>query len=373
VGVRREAIIAFLVASSTSAVSVVLPYLLLALKGLLVPGKTLPAQRVVLDLGLLGTSFTLARTFSSLLSHKVDPKASGALLALSALGMYLSPDYPSLILFRALQGLGSGLLWPHLESLAVRKGGAKGISVINISSNLGFSLGNLMGGFAVSSLTVQAIKNPLLLSLVFYSLLPFLAPSKASSEGPKVSSKAMKFIYFSAFLNGLSLGMRVPVIPTYIIQYVNASPKALSLAMAIPGFVVLLFSYFIASKADLLGTKGKLKASAQLKALQALFLALVGFTRNYYLLVILLTFNRLTAVSSTSISKAAQGEMGASTKHFGLRQTMFGLGNALGPIIGSSLYKTFEGLGISGGWTFVVVALISLVSSYSLILSKRSL
>jgi len=371
---EREVLAAFFLALAASMISVALPYVLMSMKGVLKPGHTLPAQRVVVDLGLLGTSFMLARTFASWISHKVKPRLSWALLSVSFAGMYLAPNYLTLLLFRVLQGLGAGLLWPHVESSVVSKGaGARGMTMLNIASNLGFSSGNLVGGFLISHLDQMSVRNPMMASVIVALVLAPLLPSRASGSGSRVPSAAMKFIYFSAFLNGLSLGMRTPVLPTYILQHVTASPKAFSLALALPGFAVLVFSYFIAARADRSGTRGKLALSSALKALQALFVASVGFISNYLALVVILILIRLTAVSSTSISKAAQGEMGANAKHFGTRQTLFGLGNSIGPIIGSALYKAFEAYGIGGGWTFVVSALISLISSYSLWMSKRSL
>ncbi len=371
---KREALAAFLLASAASSVSVALPYLLLGMKGLLVRGSTLPAQAVVVDLGTLSTAFMIARTLASWYSYKIPPRISLSLLSLSFLGMFFAPDYKSLVILRTLQGLGAGFLWPHVEASVATSGkGAKGMTLLNISSNLGFSLGNLIGGFAIGTLSYSTIRNPFLLSFLFSIAVFPLLPQRVRGSGSRVPSKAMKFIYFSAFLNGLSLGMRVPVLPTYILQYVTGSPKEYSLAMTVPGLAVLVFSYFIAQKADKVGAGGKLTMSALLKALQAIFVALIGFVTNYFLLILLLVMVRLTAVSSTSISKAAQGEIGGNAKHFGTRQTLFGLGNAVGPLLGSALYRTFEGIGIGGGWTFVVTAIISLVSSASLWMSKKSL
>ncbi|ALU12515.1 hypothetical protein EYM_04750 [Ignicoccus islandicus DSM 13165] len=359
--------LAFALSLSSSVVSVSLPYMLLYLKGILAPSKTLPAQLVAIDLGALSTAFMLSRTVASSLSHLSRPSIASLTLLISLIGMAFSTSVPQLLIFRILQGSSLGLIWPHIEySIAKSDRKSSNLALLNLFSNLGFSTGNLMGGFLILPTHPASVRIPFGVSaLIALASLPLLVNLNVY-KGRGSTSSAMKYLYLSALFSGIALGMRVSVLPTYIIQYVTASPKMYSIAMAIPGYTVLFVSYLIARKTDFLSIEKKLLLSSQLKFIQAISTSLIGFTRDYVALVLLLMLSRLGASTSVSISKAAQGEMGASVKHFGFRQTMFGLGNAIGPLVGSFLYTYLEGIGLGGGWVFAFSALMNVLSSYSL-------
>ncbi len=363
----RGVVLAFSLALASSAISVAMPYLLLYFKGFLKPSSKLPAQLVVVDLGLLSTAFMLSRTLASSLSHYFKPRFAGITLVVSIAGMLLSNNVYQLLPFRVLQGFSLGLIWPHIETtVAKSKRGSSNLALLNMFTNFGFSAGNLVGGFLITPVDPRTVKLPFGLALVTtLSVLPLLFDLKPKGESSSTHA-AMKYLYFSALFSGIALGMRVSTLPTYVIQYVTASPKMYSIAMAIPGLTVLFITYVIARRTDFLSVERKLSVSAQLKAVQALATSLIGFTRDYALLIALLMLSRLSATASVSVSKAAQGEMGASVKHFGFRQTMFGLGNSIGPIIGSLLYAFLERVGVGGGYVFLISALMNLASSYSL-------
>ncbi|RLG03264.1 MAG: hypothetical protein DRN60_01740, partial [Thaumarchaeota archaeon] len=119
----------FIVNLGFSALSPVFPYLVLALKGVL---KELPeltigmieAHRGAFEFGLLTGAFMATRApmaiFSGFLSDLFGRKRIiilGMLLYLaSATGFILAQDVATLIIFRAVQGVASGMVWPVAEA-----------------------------------------------------------------------------------------------------------------------------------------------------------------------------------------------------------------------------------------------------------------
>lgn len=353
----REEIAAFSIAFIASAVMVSIPYMLLSFKGIPI-GNKVPAQRIALELGAINTAFMISRTLASWWGGK--PKAGSALMALGTLGVLVSWNFPTLALSRALQGLGSGLIWPSIEMGAAKRG-AKGLVQLNASSNLGFSLGSIFAGAVLGW-----PKEPVMLVLPLTAIPFFVKKNEVKGKLSKKGRKVMRLLYAVAFLNGLALGMRGPIFSAYVLQYVSASPLIFSAVGGVPGLVTLTISLLVAGRIDLMSASKKLHLSSVLKAFQSLVLIIIAFVRDPLTLIILLTLGRLSAMLSVSASKAAQAQLSSGTKEFGRRQSMFGLGNAIGPIIGGALYKYTEALGIPGSYDLIVVALMGLASSFLL-------
>ncbi|HIC99351.1 MAG TPA: MFS transporter, partial [Pyrodictiaceae archaeon] len=124
-------LISFLVSAGFSAVNLVLPYYLIALRGLLtqLPDtiSRLPAHHVAVDVGLLVSSFMASRALLATLSgwiadtigHKRSLFIGTILYILIMLLYYAWPDIKALFLGRIVQGIASALVWPTAEALLI--------------------------------------------------------------------------------------------------------------------------------------------------------------------------------------------------------------------------------------------------------------
>ncbi len=353
----REEIAAFSIAFIASAIMISIPYILLSFKGIPITNRV-PAEKIALELGAINTAFMISRTLASWWGGK--PKLGSSLMALGTFGVLVSWNFPSLALARALQGLGSGFIWPSIEMGAAKRG-TKGLVQLNASSNLGFSLGSIFAG-----LVLGWPKEPVIFVIPLTAIPFFIKKNEVKGKMSKKGKKVMKLLYTVAFLNGLALGMRGPIFSAYVLQYVSASPIIFSSIGGVPGLVTLVVSLLVAGRIDLMSASRKLHLSSILKASQSLILIIIAFVRDPVALIVLLTLGRLSAMLSVSASKAAQAQLSSGTKEFGRRQSMFGLGNAFGPIIGGALYKYTEALGVPGSYDLIVVALLGLASSFLL-------
>ncbi len=354
----KEELASFSLAFLASAVFISLPYILLEIKGIPITERV-PAQRIAVELGAINTAFMLSRTLGS---WKPKRGPSVFLLLIGTIGVALSNNIAELILSRALQGLASGMIWPTIEASAANKG-VRGLVRINISSNLGFSLGSIFSGFVLSF-----PQEPVLL-VAPLSLVPLLVKEIKIEKKDLLSKRAINLLYLTAFINGLALGMRGPIFTSYFLQYVTSSPREFSFTWGIPSLVILI-NYILAIRIDRLNTERKLFVSSVLKAIQSLSIALVAFTTNVYIILLLLTLGRLGATLSVSVSKAAQAELGSSVKEFGRRQSFFSLGNSIGPALGGLTYKVFYALG-AANLSLLVVAFLSLISSLTLLKTSK--
>jgi len=331
---------------AASAAFVALPYLLLQLKGIPLEEKV-PAQRIVVELGAVNTAFMVSRALGSWLA--VGPRA-GALLAGIGLVVMSVPSLPAVALGRALQGLGSGLAFPALEAEASKRG-VRGLVRLGIAQNLGFSAGSLFAG-AVMGFP----QEPLLLTAPLLFGASVAAPRTLKPKSRSKSNKALRILYLTAFVNGLSLGARGPALSAYALQHVSALPSSFSAIWGLPGILAMGISYALSGLLDGLRTESKLYASSAFKLIQASSVALVPFVRDVWGLVILMTLGRLGSTLSVSASKAAQGSLSGKVEHFGARQTAFSLGNALGPAVGAVLYKA---LGPASLWVIAGMGVVS--------------
>ncbi len=119
----------------------------------------------------------LARVFHSKFSDKIDIRkaliVSGSINALSYIGVALSPSPSLSLVFCALTGLSSGVLWPGVFSLAAESfpnGGTLMFAYMALAGDLGCASGPGLTGF-ISSLFNDNLNTGLLSATVFPVIL----------------------------------------------------------------------------------------------------------------------------------------------------------------------------------------------------------
>ncbi|MCD6421170.1 MAG: MFS transporter [Thaumarchaeota archaeon] len=276
-GVRKPLIIlllaSFIVNLGFSALSPVFPYLVLALKGVLRELPELTAGAIQAHLGAIEFGFLMAAfmatrapiaMFSGFLSDLFGRKRTMilgmTLYLIATIGFILAQDIPTLIIFRAVQGAASAMVWPvaeaYLADITGRWQRGKALSAyvasMLIAELIGPGIGVavykawciLLGGADY----VMALKSPIiflafasLISLITLAFLPKV--SKRSSSGgikagfadvkrifgslPRTVSRSLKTMYFNGAVNGLGMGILQTALIVYVIELIVKDPAYL--------------------------------------------------------------------------------------------------------------------------------------------------
>lgn len=287
----------FIVNLGFSALGPVFPYLVLALRGVL---KELPelttgsiqAHLGALEFGFLMAAFMITRApvaiFSGFLSDLFGRKRTiilGMILYLAAaMGFILAQDVTTLIIFRAVQGIASGMVWPVAEAYLAdvtrrwQRGKALSayVSSMLIAELLGPGIGVIIykGWCALFGTTdyLMALKSPIVflafMTMASIATLIFL-PKVTGNSGlsnvragfreiklalqslPKNVSRSLKTMYFNGAVNGLGMGILQTALIVYVIELIVKDPAyigiyyTLSSAAALPAS---LFSGYITDK-----------------------------------------------------------------------------------------------------------------------------
>jgi len=287
----------FIVNLGFSALSPVFPYLVLALKGVL---KELPeltvgaiqAHQGALEFGLLMAAFMATRApiavFSGFLSDLFGRKRAmilGMLLYLVAtLGFLLAQDVSTLIIFRAVQGAGSAMVWPvaeaYLADVTRRWQRGKALSAYVASMLIAELLGPGIGVgvykawviFFGGADYVTALKSPIIflafMTLGSLSTLIFLPKISRPSNSndlrtgfkevksalrslPKSVSRSLKTMYFNGAVNGFGMGILQTALIVYIIELVVKDPTYIGIFYTVSSAAALpasLLSGYITDK-----------------------------------------------------------------------------------------------------------------------------
>jgi len=264
----------FIINLGFSALGPLFPYLVLALKGVLreLPELTMgviEAHQGALEFGLLMAAFMATRApmsvFSGFLSDIFGRKraiVAGMMLYLVAtIGFIFSRDVTSLIIFRAVQGMGSAMVWPvaeaYLADVTRRWQRGRAISAFMASMLIAELIGPGIGvaiykvWVAVFSGAdyIMAIKSPIIFlavmvlgSLITTIFLPSIPagskPSiKTGFEGikgvlktlPRMISRSLKIMYLNGVINGFSMGIIETALIVYVIEFVVKDPTYVGL------------------------------------------------------------------------------------------------------------------------------------------------
>jgi MFS family permease len=264
----------FIINLGFSALGPLFSYLVLALKGVLreLPELTMgaiEAHQGALEFGLLMAAFMATRApmsaFSGFLSDIFGRKrtivAGMALYLVATTGFIFSQDVPSLIIFRAVQGIGSAMVWPvaeaYLADVTRRWQRGRAISAYIASMLIAELIGPGIGVAIYKAWVaifggadyIMAIKSPIifLALMVLGSLITtiFLPSIPASSNPgiktgfkevkgilktlPRTASRSLRIMYLNGIINGFSLGIIETALIVYVIEFVVKDPAYVGL------------------------------------------------------------------------------------------------------------------------------------------------
>ena len=372
-------LLSFLVSAGFSAVNLVLPYYLLALRGLLtqLPDTIarLPAHRVAIDVGLLASSFMAARALLAALSGWIADAIGrrrllfvGIILYILVTSLYYAwPDIKALFLGRVVQGIASALVWPTAEALLVasvpRYWRTRALSIYIVSMSTGNILGPLIGALAYFIAKNLVINDPLnVLRTVFLVLTIVLVPSvistfcvreasmlkgnEASEAGvratlAKLFRRELVGFYINALINGVAMGMLTSVIIIYILDFVVAGVEQVAMLMSIPPLIGIVTAYPLARYADRLDRRSKRKLLLLTGVVSRSILAFIGLTRDFLVLLILFSIMDIAINIFFPLLRGLEAEFVDSSMYgrlFGIHQAFFNIGMVVGPLIGAYLY-----------------------------------
>jgi len=378
--------ISFFVNLGFSCISPVFPYYILALKGVLVEipeqiAGPIEAYKASLELGTLMAAFMISRAptavFVGYLSDLVGRKRiivlGLALYLLTAVGFIFSPDIPFLILARALQGFSSAMVWPVAEALLTELVGKAGrgkamsiyISLMNFAGILGPSIGvavyKIYIGLASSPDLLTALRTPFiflaavsLIALLLSLSLPKGGGGRSPSSGKPISSldgvrsafeglvkEARQSIYvicLNGVVNGFGMGIMNTSAIVYVIQEVVKDPAGLGLLYSVGGLAIVISSILAGHASDRIGRRKGLVLVGYVLSRPLLFL--IPFVRDLWALTFLYVVISLSFGIGMPLMRVLQAELTPSRIRgtiFGLQQTFFNSGAAVGSLIGGYL------------------------------------
>lgn len=387
----RFALLSFIISVTFAATNIALPYFLLYLKGSLhsIVAKFLPAERVVVEVGVLTSAYMVTRVivaFSSgyiaeRIGHKKSIYAGLTLYFLSGLMLLFANDFTEVLVARTLQGIASALVWPVAESLMVNliKEKTKALTMYVMAMNMGFVLGPALGGSvlqAAASLPLDiAVRTPFVLlplgALVGFPLM-LKIPDVLHKERKKVRELATKIMsalyiyFFNGFVNGIASGILMSVIIVYIMQYVTSVPLELSLLLAGSGLLGAMFAMPLSKRIDRMDFKKRFKTFAITNLIHKVAFALIMFAKTYVGMFIVLTIVNFLTTLVLPLTRSTQSDIipkEVTAKVFGIQQAMFNLGMIVGPLFGSFLYKWFASMHYDPGLVFPISSAIGLVGA----------
>jgi len=373
-------LISFLVSAGFSAVNLVLPYYLIALRGLLtqLPDtiSRLPAHHVAVEVGLLVSSFMASRallaTLSGWISDTIGRKRSlfigTTLYILIMLLYYAWPDVKALFLGRIVQGIASALVWPTAEALLVASipqyWRTRALSIYIVSMSAGSTLGPLIGALAYFIAKNLVVDYPLnVLRTVFLILTVVLIPTVISAAYVREAStpkrdeiekdgiratlaklfrRELMGFYINALINGVSMGMLTSVTIVYILDFVIASVEQVAILLSIPSLIGIATAYPLAHYADRLDVRDKRRLLLLTSVISRSTLAFIGLTRDFLVLLILFSIMDIAINIFFPLLRGLEAELVGSSmygKLFGIHQAFFNTGMIVGPLIGTHLYS----------------------------------
>ncbi len=374
-----------------SAFGPVLPYLILALKGVLeelpeLVAGTVEAHKGAVEFGMLTAAFMATRApmaavvgiLSDAFGRKRTMLAGMTLYFAVSLGFLLSNDILLFALFRALQGAASAMVWPvaeaYIADITPKWSRGKALSAY-VSSMFVAEIAGPAVGVAVYKLYVAmfgsadllaALKSPIaflaiscLASAIAMGFLPSInarEPSgggcswRAALEGvlgslkalPPGISRSIKAIYVNGFVNGIAMGIIQTAAITYIIEEVAKDPLYIGLFISVMSAVALPATMVAGYVSDRMQKRKPIALLGYILG-RSTFFALPFAKSPEIVLALGALFGVLFGLSAP-VMRALQADLSTQAVRgtvFGVQQFFFNSGTFAGALLGGWLTREF--------------------------------
>jgi len=381
-------LISFTINTGFSSVSILIPYYILSLKGVL---RELPelasrveASEAVVEMGVMTSAFMLVRaplaTAFGWLSDEIGRKRlillGSMIYILTGFLYFFARNWTDLVYIRALQGAASAMVWPVAEALlsesVPREFRGRALALYVSSMNAGVMIGPSLGAFAYKATVLfgvkevqEALRIPFLLIATFnlvalFSALPLKEKSlirgnEASDEREEETEEKMGIrslgrdqrvslyvMFLNGLINGFAVGIISSVMSVYAIEYVVKDPLTLGAIMSLSALLGMSASYPAAWLGDKMGRKGIIVLGYVISRLSIFAIPLISTPEELFLLM---SATHMSFNVSFPLMRALQADISPSEirgRVFGIQQTFFNTGMILGPIIGALIYSRTE-------------------------------
>jgi len=401
-------IISFLIPLGFSAANLIVPYYILALKGVLrqLPEHvgSLHAYRAAVEMGVLVSAFMGTRAVLAAVSGWLSDRLGRKVMIVSGMVLYavlgvlyaLTTSVWQLVVLRAVQGVASALVWPVAETLIVEsvrpEFRTRALSLYVIASNVGNIVGPVIGGAAyevskrlyASQGVLAVLRMPFI--IITAATLPgvflaFLVKETLRKGGEAEHRGKMRFrgglfqlplavkrgllaFYINGLMNGVAMGIMLSIMLVYVLDFIAKTPTRVASIMLIAGTAGLVVSYPAAHVADRLDSVARKRVLVLVYLVARLFLAVMGLVRGYWEFVAIAAVLNIAMNISIPLLRAIQAELVPARlrgRVFGLQQAFFNAGMVAGPLIGGPLYKYLYGKQVAGLPGVEIVFLLSAI------------
>lgn len=410
-------LISLLISVGFAAVNLIIPYYLLALKGLLTEPPDILARvetrEVALEFGAMTSAFMLTRTLFALVSGGLSDHFGRKKLIVTGMAIYVlvsilyvfTASVEELILLRALQGVASALVWPVAETLLVDLVPpfyrARALSLYVISMQVGHVAGPLVGvaAYMASRMLIHGdvitlLRAPFAIVALFTIPGLILATTlpetiQRSETRNSLASAALSFtsvfrevgdrvrrslaaIYTNSLINGFTMGIFVSVATLFIMDRITANPIHIGITFAVASLVGMTTAYPMAGRIDRLDAARKKTVLIAAAFTARTTWLLIAFSSNILellaaLILAQVSFNILMPLMRTiQVELVPQNLRG---RVFGMQQAFFNAGMIVGPMVGAYLYRAWKDLVLLGGLlsgdqlVFIMAALLGYVGA----------
>jgi MFS family permease len=382
-------LISFLIPLGFSAANLLIPYYILALKGVLnqLPEKvgSLHAYRAAVEMGILVSAFMGTRAVFAAASGWLSDKIGRKKMIVTGMSLYaiLGVLYAAttsvwqLYVLRGVQGVASALVWPVAETLIVEsveeRFRTRALSLYVMASNVGNIVGPVIGGIAyevskrlfASKGVLTVLRVPFILITIATAIGAVMAlfiretlgretrerGGKAAFQGgllelPEPVKRGLTAFYVNGLFNGIAVGIMSSIMYVYILDFIAKTPTSVATIMLIGGVAGLAVSYPAAHFADKLDTVSRKRVLVATFAAARGLLALIGFVKSYWVFVVIAALLNIAMNISIPLLRTLQAELVPARlrgRVFGLQQAFFNTGMVVGPLIGGPLYRYLYG------------------------------
>ncbi len=354
-------------------------------------------------------------TFFGRLSDRIGRKkliVTGLLLyVFIGIALGLATDPIQVVIIRALQGIGSAMVWPVAEALLMEQVDAeirtRAMTLYVMALNLANLIGPGIGGWLyhvfytiIASDKAIDILRPTVLSpvpmfTIAFILSLFIKRETGTqniyglSEDDEVSTqldmpenliiRSIRVIYFTGIANGFGVGLVASIVIVYISEFVVKEPSIIGSILLVTGTFGLLAAYPLATYADKVWGKKNMAILAMI--FRTLAFIILPFSRDIPTVIIALALGNLSFNTGMPSLRALQADLTKKSirgRVFGQQQSFFNAGVGLGAIIGAALYINYAHmmiLGLPGAvvifFTSAVLSLICTIAIYLWMVDPR--